>query len=393
MLMVGPLILLIMHCLDLPVGGSDIVGIAATSIVSALTVFIVRRAHRDHAILIEVTLTFLLRGGRALLDQLLGKMISGSWKKEHLKPGDALFDVLEEICHQDDYSLKRRVAEAIPVLGEVDANKTLEVVSILREDWDEGKWKADLRRRALEGLVNPLPTGGVPLIHRLKPLAVEPLLKLRASDDFFTAIAALEVLSDWRSVEQVRADRLRSDLLNFADQALRSEESAALHTCAEFLKQSMQMDIFGVARHLKEMSSDQNVLVRVAAARNVYLLFDRLPDDSLGLLEGFIDPAEDKDVRRAVAKERNVDFLIKAIRGKKFRSRAEAIFGRLISDTEPIIRETAFDTAESLKDGREDFLSEICGTIIRSEPSQSEPCVDLLERAKTCLAELPPHNI
>jgi len=357
-LIVGPLVILVMEVCGLNPNLSDVVEIAAASLVTAVGVLLTRKAARHDAVLIEISMSYLLHGGRAMLDQLLRKMIAGRWKREQLKPGDALFKVLRELCRKGDWELRRRISEALLVLGEINPKRTLEIVTILREDWDENRWKGDLRRRAIEGLVNPPPTNGIALIHNLSPRLVEPLLKLKGSDDGFTAIAMLEALGELEVTDASRAVRLRADLLSFADQNLTTEERKGLHALADLLQLAKNGNVLKVAERISELSQSDGLYVRLIAARNVWRLFGRLPDRALTIMEHFSQPSEHKYVRRAIAKERSVDFIIRMITGQQYRARGELLLRTLVSDPDTIIRETAFDKAETLRDVRDDFLAQ-----------------------------------
>jgi len=367
------------HILGYRPAAADLASILAAGLVpilvTSVTVYVVRKAARHHRILIEVTMSYLIHGGRSLLDELLGRMIVGRWERESLKPGDALFDVLAEVCRQRDWPLKRRVAEALPVLGEIDPKRSLEIAGILREDWHEAKWKGDLRRRAVEALVIVPPTDGIPLLHHVKPNAIEPLLKFRSTDEVFTAIAILEVLHEWEIFEPMRAARLQREMLEFVDTSLPTEEREALHHIADFLRDSKNRPVEDVAQKLQGMGKSPNVYVRIAAARNIWLLFDKYPQKAFELMEGFSETTEHENVRRPIAKERSVRFLIGAIKGP-LRDRAVSLLYKLLADPDDIIREGTFDMAESLEDADPELLREVCASILKNETIQ-----DLRERA------------
>ena len=77
---------------------SDWASFFASFMVAAITIFFIRRSTYRHSMLIEVTMSYLVEGGKPFLDHLLGKLISGTWHGEDFKPGNALFKVVEEIC-------------------------------------------------------------------------------------------------------------------------------------------------------------------------------------------------------------------------------------------------------------------------------------------------------
>lgn len=374
---VGGILLLVMTVLRIG-GPSDWATFGGSFVVAATIVFFMRSAARQQAILVEVTLSYLLHGGKPLLDQLLGKLIGGTWRREQLKLGDALFDVFETICRGQEWEMKRRVAEALPALGEIDSKRALEVARILRDDWEPTRWRSDLRRRAVEALVIPATKSRLPLLHRVNPNDIAPLLQLREKDEVYTAMAVVEALHEWDDVHRERAATLFMDLLEFSRREYTVDQSEAIARLVDLLQVSKNHNPLRLAEMMGKASKSPNVYVRLAVARNILLLSERLPDRTLDLMLSFADPSQEHNVRRAMARERSVDFLINMLARPNEKAKAEEVFLALISDPDEIIRVTTFDKAETLKGNRE-FLLKMCDLITQN---QNESSAVLKERAK-----------
>ena len=353
------------------IGGlSDWAALAAAFVASAITVFFVRNAARKQEILVEVTMSYLIHGGKSFLDYLLGKLMGGRLHKEELKPGDALFDVLETICQGQDWEMKRRIVEALPALSEVNTKRTMKIAGILREDWEPTKWESDLRRRTVEALAIPVKKGRIPLIDRVKPEKIKSFLELREKDQVFTAMAIAEALHEWEDTQPEVTTKLQTDLVQLSKKMFTVDESQAIEELLNFLKALITVDILTASEKLKQMSKSTNILTRVAASRNVLKLSDRLPEKTLDLMFSFADHSEPKNVRRPLAKEHSVKFLIKMIANHALRPKAEKLLLALISDPDEIIRITTFDMVETLRDKDNELLLKICNYIIENETSQ-----------------------
>lgn len=352
------------------IGGlSDWAALGAAFVASAITVFFVRNAARKQEILVEVTMSYLIHGGKSFLDYLLGKLIGGKLHKEELKPGDALFDVLETICQGQEWEMKRRIVEALPTLGEVNTKRTMKIARILREDWEPLRWQSDLRRRTVEALAIPFKKGRIPLIDRIKPEEIKVFLELREKDQVFTAMAIAEVLHEWEDTQPKISVTLQDDLIQLSKKMFTADESQAIEELLNFLKVLRTVDILTASEKLEQMSKSPNILTRVAASRNVLKLSDRLPEKTLDLMFKLADHSEPKNVRRPLAKEQSVKFLVKMLANHTFRAKAEKLLLALISDPDEIIRITTFDMAETLRDKDNEFLLKICNYIIENETS------------------------
>lgn len=68
----------------------------------------------------------------------------------------------------------------------------------MRSDWDPGRWKDDLRRRAVEALIADGDSAAEPLILRFadqRDTSLDDLVAVRDDDRVFTALACVEVIA------------------------------------------------------------------------------------------------------------------------------------------------------------------------------------------------------
>jgi len=349
---------------------SDWAGVLGAFATTAICVYLLKRAARQHHILIEVTMSYLVHGGKQFLDDLLGKMIGGKWHREQLRPGDALFDVLETVARSQDYEMKRRVVEALPSLGNVDTKRTMEIARILRGDWDD-RWHSDLRRRAVEALVVPPLPGEVPLLLRAKRDVVAEFLQLRDKDQVYVGFAIAEALQEWEDTAPKLAPRLWSELIEFSARMHSPEETQAIGELVGLLTTVRTKSAVEVVDQIVQMSQHKNTFVRVVAARNILRIASRLPEQVLFLMERFLDSAQPKNVRRPISREQSIQFLIQELSNRALGPRARQLLMKLIADPDEIIRTTTFDKAELLRIQAPDVFLEVCQYIIRNEPSQT----------------------
>ncbi len=381
-LAIGVIFLAIYHRIGI-VDADDWASIGTIFVATAIIVYIMRRAANRDAILIEITTSYLLRGGKPFLDSLLGKLISGTWRRELLKPGDALFDVLKQISEGEDWAMKRRIAEALPALGSIDPKRALEIIQVLRDDWEPTRWKTDLRRRVVEALVIPAAPGYSPLIDTIKPRELIPLLQLREKDQVYVAMAITEASYEWEDTQPKKGPELRNDLLNFMSVTFPKDESESVSALMDLLQLSKRKEMTATLAKLEEMSNSPNTYIRIACSRNVLILSERFPEKTLDLMLKFLETSQPNNVRRPIAKERSVDFLISIARSQAYRQKAHEVLWKLFSDPDSIISETAFDKAESLKEKDKELLISICDFVLGRDTSQ-----ELLDRVKRLKQEL-----
>ena len=364
-------------------GPSDWAAFAGATVLAAVTVLIVSLRSRQHAILIELTIAYLIAGGRPLLDHLLGKLIGGGWRRKHMRPGEALFNVLEELCKGPDWEMRRRTSEALAALSQIDAKRTLRIAKVLREDWEPSRWRSDVRRRTIEELIIPAWPGALLLLDKLRKEDIASLLRLREKDEVYAVMAVAEVLREWESIEPRMSGELRSDLLEFTSHTFSPDESRAIEELLELLDISKGKNAMRVLEKLEEMRRSTNIFIRIAASRNVLLIAERFPGKALDLMQIFSDPSQPDNVRRPISREVSTSFLVEMIPSKAYAPQAKEILWNLLKDKDEITRIAAFDMAEMLGEKDRDMLLKICNFIAANETSST-----LLERSQYVREEL-----
>ncbi|HEU0080304.1 MAG TPA: hypothetical protein VFQ76_21835 [Longimicrobiaceae bacterium] len=365
------------------IGGlTDWISYLASFVVAAILIYLMRRAARREEMLIEVTMSYLVTGGRPLFDQLLGRLIGGSWHGEELNPGDALFRIVEDICRGSEWELKRRVAEALPVLGEINEDRTLKLVRILRDDYDE-RWHSDIRRRTIEALVIPATSSSSPLIDRVDSKLLRDLLQLRERDQIYTAMAIVEALYEWEDAQPAITNRLRADLHQFSSAAFVAEENQALEELISLRRVAKNENSTILADRIEQMAKSENHFVRIVAARSLLLLRGRFPDRTLALMLACLGSDQHVNVRRAIARERSVSALAEMLRRAAHTSLAERVLYKLISDPDDLVRIPAFDKIDFVAEHDPNLALNMCDFIIAQDSSPL-----LVERARLVRAHL-----
>lgn len=329
--------------------------------------FLIRR--RAHDLIMSMTTKYLLEGNHTKLDELLGILISGDSHNVHVDPVKEFFDTLVNVSHQGSVELKRRVAEALPVLFELDFDGAAHVWDALRYDWDE-RWKADNRRRAIEALAFLADTDARFVVKKLT---------VNQKDEVYCLIAMVEVLAL---------------LVHFIGEAAASERFVQLETSARnFELPEAEIDALRElwAFHVTLLSSlpkakgclDQmreasNVYVQIAAARNFRCLCGTHgncqkkkqcrgdADRSLQYMEYFLN-APAKYVRRPVAKHDSLDCLCILLGLSTAKERAKVVIWRLLRDEDDIIRMTTFDKIDRILSIDRSFGMEIVSYLCTNE--------------------------
>ncbi len=337
--------------------------------ITAFTTYSISRAKRSQHILIELTLSYIVKGGKELLDDILGKMISGRWRREELRPGTAFFDVLDHTCASSEWEQKRRVAEAVPVLSSIDLLRTLRLVDKLRDDWDPVRWRSDLRRRAVESLVLQYDSGPALLVNAGQEHLTR-LLCIHEGDEIYTAIAIAEVLGDLEAINAQFAANLRRDLLARSQVSFPADQHDAVYIAVQFTALLRDGSARDHADFLSVLLKSANQFLRIVAARNLWHLVDRLPDEMLDMMLACIDPIQPANVRRPISKEASMNCILRLVCTPNHHAKAFLLLNALASDSDEIIRVTALEKAEQLRDERPDLLLELCAAVKDTDGSE-----------------------
>lgn len=360
------------------------------TITSGVCSYWIAKKSRNNSVISELTISYIIQGRRGLLDTLLGKLISGTWRRNEIYPADALFRLIDLEVGSGDYWVRRRVSEAIPMLSELDPKRSLELSLRLRADWSDA-WKGDIRRRVVEALTNDMGKKIDPLIAKIKKDKAFEIISLRDKDEIYTAIASMEVLSTWK-LKSEQADSYMSEFLNVAQKRFSSSEIEALNWTRNLLtagsKGSSAQDIFGL---LHAGIRDTNELLRIAAVRNLLLSSARFPSAIFDLMQGIADDTSNisRNVRRPLAREATVRFVMDHAAAGPHSAKARKLLECLaLTDPEKIIRTTTFDEIEYLAEKNLDYAKSLCLKVSANEDEtelkgRAERVLHDIERGRT----------
>jgi len=220
------------------------------------------------------------------LDDLLGDCIANPSPQ-----GSLPFTVLAAVARSPRWELKRRLAEALPALLEVDAARTVALMETLRVDPPDPEWRTDIRRRVIEAL---------PALWPVCPEAVSPLLYWREGDEVYAGLAMLDAL--FEIGDPALATEVRANLFAHA----RARDQRALRIYAEILDRCTA-DPGGALAIVAAHREDEGRLVRICIARVLHRLLPTRPAETLKLMRSFLrreegQPVEHQNVRRALAR-------------------------------------------------------------------------------------------
>ncbi len=265
------------------------------------------------------------------LDDLLGDCIA-----DPSPQGSLPFTVLAAVARSPRWELKRRLAEALPALLEVDAPRTVALMETLRVDPPDPEWRTDIRRRVIEAL---------PALWLVRPEAVAPLLGWQEGDEVYAGLAMLDAL--FEIGDPALAAQVRADLFAHA----RSRDGQALRIYAEILDRCTAdpegaLSIVGVHRE------DEARLIRICLARALHRLLPARPAETLKLMRSFLrreegGPVEHQNVRRALA--RHPTELIALLDGP-YDEAALALLETLAADEDVHIRRAICDALPDVVD-------------------------------------------
>ena len=265
------------------------------------------------------------------LDDLLGDCIAAPSPQ-----GSLPFTVLAAVARSPRWELKRRLAEALPALLEVDAARTVALMETLRVDPPDPEWRTDIRRRAIEAL---------PALWQVCPQEVAPLLRWREGDEVYAGLAILDALFEMGN--PALAAQARADLFAHA----RPRDAEALRIYAEILDRCTA-DPDGALAIVAARREDEARLIRICIARALHRLLPVRPAETLKLMRSFLrreggQPVEHQNVRRALA--RHPAGLI-ALLDSPYDEAALALLEMLTADEDVHIRRAICDALPGVVD-------------------------------------------
>lgn len=277
------------------------------------------------------------------LDDLLGDLLraGGGAPPGGGPPSGALpFAILNAAARSPRWELKRRLAEALPAMLQMDVERALALVSSLREDPPDPEWRTDIRRRVIEA---------APVLWKVRPEQVAPLLRWRAGDEVYAALAALDALADIGDAELSAG--VQDEVLDCVEE----EHQRAVTLYARLLDQCAA-DPDGAIQTIQQHRDDEERLVRVCMARPLHRLLPHRSAETLQLMRHVLrqeggQPVEHQNVRRALA--RHAGQLIALLGGPdgspiRYDEGALALLHILIADRDVHIRRAVCDALSAL---------------------------------------------
>lgn len=330
-----------------------------------------RYKQKKQTLLISFTVKYLLENEDYYIDEILGTLIAGTWKKLKIDPIEEFFATIKRLSKQSDYEMRRRVAEALPALYQIDLENGKELFKIIRMDWDDN-WKSDNRRRAIESLCY--------LIENDKKF-VKNNLHIIDGDEIFTIISLVEILdkygekTSWEGIEN-RFHEIENELVERKYCSDEIESISELWNILDLIRYNPNQAI----KKFEDLKDSSNIYVQICIARNLNRLGKRFPERILNLMGYFIHKDKHKNVRRPIAKENSIECLIHLLQDRKTYGKAKKIIWELVSDDDDIIRLATFDKVEKILDVDNEFGKRILEHIVERNGNSR-----LVERARTLL--------
>ncbi len=274
----------------------------------------------------------LLGPAESLVDDLLGEILSRSG--DH--PLDTLFLFLEEAAHEDGWEIKRRIAEALPQLVELQPEATLQLAALLRDDFHPD-YQADIRRRVVEA---------VPALSRYRTKEALRLLTFREGDGIYTAMAIVEALHDLESAGRITAVASERYLATLRlENSTHEEVIAYLHRLLHEARETPATALLS----MRGMWNHEEKLYKICIVRTAPRLLQTHPHPVLDLMAYFLrrdeggEPVEHKNVRRPVAKALPEITALLADAPPDLQEKAEHLFQMLARDPDLHVRRALGD--------------------------------------------------
>ncbi len=305
------------------------------------------------------------------IDRLTGNILTGEMSLGNYQP-HLIAQTLDMLREGAPWEIRRRIAEALPGLCQLDVPGAEHLMEALRLDIDEVRG-VDIRRRVIEALPALIEASASSL-----PVAITLLLP-KQGDDKYVAIATVEACGDIQA-------RVKRILESNATTSSRPEVSRP-ETLAALLQQS-QAEIskiqrqllatwegpereslqFSMALHnllcapdtlllsLREGLQSTETLLQWVAARYLERLLPSRPLETLELYKLLLHSATRKNVRRTVAKA--LPGLLQCLKEASLaiRALARAVITDLATDPDIYIRRAVADHAMQIFHIDREFL-------------------------------------
>ena len=330
------------------------------------------------------------------IDALTGTILSGEITKGYYQP-HYIAQTLDLLREGAPWEIRRRIAEALPGLCQIDVPGAERLMEALRLDIDEIRGP-DIRRRIIEALPSLVEASASAL-----PTALR-LLSPKAGDDKYVALTTVEVCGDIQmQIKQMLEQRIAHvpEDVSSSAAALREQQRGLAHIQRQLLstwegaeREALQ---FSLALHgllcapdtlllsLREgLHSSERLLQWVAIRYAERILFCR-PRETLELYKLVLQPTVTRNVRRAVAKA--LPKLLQCLKEASLPTRtlARSVISDLAADADIYIRRAVADHAIQIFHIDREFLL----LVLRQMEKEPDPAIRLrLQPVALRLAEV-----
>jgi hypothetical protein len=309
--------------------------------------------------LISYVAQYMIYGDISLIDTLLGKFISGAKVVTLEDPAKSFFNALKRIIGES-YEMRRRVSEALPILFRWRLDEAEELAMILRDDWDD-RWKTDIRRRVVES---------IPFLLSKKPESADFFLSYHDKDQIFVAFAIIEAIYEWLRSDKEKLEERLNRFMSEAEKVYSQDEIRGLKVLNDIIKTISAKKYHEAIEMMENYAKDENLYVRLAVARQIPYVFPYFKERALSLMEYFLRPEENKNVRRPIAKENCTRAIIEALKNPKLKDKAESILWKLVRDSDEVIRIGAFDLIDDLMTVDRKLCQDIVNFVLNNEKNE-----------------------
>ena len=305
------------------------------------------------------------------IDRLTGNILAGEVSTGNYQPQLIVqtFDMLREGA---PWEIRRRIAEALPGLCQLDVSGAEHLMETLRLDIDDVRG-VDIRRRVIEALPALVEASPLSL-----PIAIR-LLHQRAEDDIYVALATVEASEDIQAkikqllerglntltLGDVSGSETLPTLLQQSQTEIARNQRELLASWQDTERESLQ---FSLALHhllcapdtlllsLREGLQSSEKLLQLVAARYLERLLPSRPLETLGLYKWLLHNTIRRNVRRTVAKA--LPALLQCLKeaSLSIRAHARAVISDLAVDSDIYIRRAVADHAMQIFHSDREFL-------------------------------------
>ena len=306
--------------------------------------------------------------GKLNFDELIGIFIAGKWKDYEIINSNEFIECIQEFCLESDYEFKRQVAEILPILFVLNLSGAKSIVGLLRKDWDE-TWGSDIRRRVIEALE---------LILDKEHSFIKEQIQIIEGDEIFALIAIVELLNSWRNrINKSEAGKMFKEFINNMKKFnFSNEDKSTLNNFWKLLS-VVNSDIEKGLKKVEILCYHDNVTMKICLSRNLHYFYDVYPQKTLELMRYFLEDDQNENVRRPIAKEKSLEFLISILPSGEFEENVIELIWDLFKDKDTIIRITCFDYIEKILQINKNLGIQIINYLISNEKNNI-----LFERAK-----------